>query len=283
MAWFQVSYFSQCLLRSVPLNVLVPADMAVTPEPAVCPEKYKTLYLLHGYSGNYADWLLKARVQEMSQQFNLAIVMMSGNNGMYVDQPHSGIRGSEYIGREVVEFTRKLFPLSDEREDTIIGGLSMGGYGTLYNALKYSEVFGHAIALSAPVELERAFDAPDDMVTGLHREYFEVLFGDLDKIKETDRNLQRMARNKLESGCELPDLYIACGYNDFLVRDNREFAAYLKSIGFPYTYEEGPGTHDWTFWNEYLHRGLCRAVPTGPVIRQSPFWIEYEPIKEGEI
>ena len=283
MAWFQVSCFSECLSRSVSLNVLVPADLIGPEERDKQPEKYKTLYLLHGYSGNFTDWLLKARVQEMSQQFNLAIVMMSGNNGLYIDQPRSGILGSEYIGRELVEFTRKLFPLSDRREDTFIGGLSMGGYGTLYNALKFREVFGHAIALSAPIGLERVMDTPDDMGVGLHRDFFEALLCDLTKINETDRNLELLARNTLESGRDLPDLYIACGYNDMLVRDNRQFAAYLKSIGFPYVYEEGPGTHEWAFWNEYLFRGLCRIIPDGPVILPNPFWIDYEPIKEGDI
>ena len=124
MAWFQVSFFSECLSRSVQLNVLVPSDLIGPPDMIVKPEKYRTLYLLHGYFGNCTDWLLGARVDELSQQFNLVIVMMSGNNGYYVDQPKSGIRGSEFIGRELVDFTRKIFPLSDKREDTIIGGLS---------------------------------------------------------------------------------------------------------------------------------------------------------------
>ncbi len=284
MAWFQVSFFSECLSRSVPLSVLVPSDLIGPPDMIVRPEKYRTLYLLHGYFGNYTDWLLGARVDELSQQFNLVIVMMSGNNGYYVDQPKSGIRGSEFIGRELVDFTRKIFPLSDKREDTIIGGLSMGGYGTLYNAFKYSEVFGHAIALSAPIGLERVTDAskePPEL--GLHPGFFEALHGDLTNIYKTDRNLELLAKTLMDSGRVLPDLYMACGYNDMLAPESRGFRRHLESIGFPHIYEEGPGTHDWQFWNAYLYRGLCHAVPDEPVILPNPFWVEYEPAGEGEM
>lgn len=275
MAWFQVSFLSECLARSVSLNVLIPADTLGLPAQPGTRKKYRTLYLLHGYFGNYSDWLLKGQIQELSEQFDLAIVTMSGTNGFYVDQPKSGIRGSEFIGRELVEFTRRMFPLSDKREDTLIGGLSMGGYGTLYNAFRYSEVFGHAIALSTPIGLERMFGQsaePPEM--GLHSGYYEALHGDLKKVKLTDRNLELFATDLLDSGRELPDLYLACGYNDMLVYENRSFCEYLKSLGFPYFYEEGPGSHEWAFWRDYLRYGLTHAIPEGPIIVPNPFWIE---------
>lgn len=283
MAWFQVSFFSECLSRSVPLNVLIPSD-SLGPVQAETSKKFRTLYLLHGYFGNYSDWLLKGQIQQLSEQFNLAIVTMSGNNGFYVDQPSSGIRGSEFIGRELVEFTRKIFPLSNRREDTIIGGLSMGGYGTLYNAFKYSDIFGHAIALSAPISLDRLKDMSDEPAEmGLHSGYFEALHGDLSKVIDSDRNLELSAKALLESGRVLPHVYIACGYNDMLVPESRKYCAYLKSIGFPHFYEEGPGSHEWPFWNTYLYRGLARVIPEGPFIMKNPFWIEHDSNREGVI
>ena len=42
MAWFQVTYFSQCLSRIVPLNLLIP--QSASPE-----EPCRTLYLLNGF------------------------------------------------------------------------------------------------------------------------------------------------------------------------------------------------------------------------------------------
>lgn len=49
--------------------------------------------------------------------------MPSGENRFYLDDEKSGELYGEFIGKELVEFTRKLFPLSDKREDTFIAGL----------------------------------------------------------------------------------------------------------------------------------------------------------------
>ena len=59
--------------------------------------------------------------------------MPSGDNKFYIDNPDSGEMYGSFIGKELIEFTRKTFPLSQKREDTFIAGLSMGGYGALVN------------------------------------------------------------------------------------------------------------------------------------------------------
>jgi S-formylglutathione hydrolase FrmB len=259
MAWFQVSFFSECLSRSVPLQVLIPADSGEAP--AEGGRLYKTLYLLHGYSGSSCCWLLNGQVNELSGQYDLAVVMMSGSNGFYLDQSYMGGKYSTYVGQELVSFTRKLFPLSHERRDTIIGGMSMGGYGALYNAFRYSGVFGHAISLGGTVNMDRLFgkgltseeEAGQTRLAGTY-------FGDLEKARESDKNPEVAARRLLESGAPLPELYLACGTDDLLCEDNRSFSAYLRSIGFPHIYEEGPGAHEWAVWQTYLERGVLRAL-----------------------
>jgi len=232
------------------------------------------LYLLHGYSGNSDDWLLNSSIAEMSAQFNIAVVMPEGVNGFYVDQPRSGIRGSEYIAKELVAFTRKTFPLSKERGHTLIGGLSMGGYGTLYNALKYGDVFGHAIALSTPVKVLRyeSEHEPKDIEFKQAPGFFEALHGDTAKVYETDRNIALHAKQVLDAGLPVTNLYIACGYNDSLVPENRELHEQLLEIGFPHFYEEGPGTHDWPFFSGFMRRGLVHALGE-PDIPPHPFWV----------
>lgn len=274
MAWFQVSFFSHCHQRSVPLNVILPIDVIGPNQSTGDKTEFRTLYLLHGYMGNYTDWLLNAQVQEISLQYNLAIVMPSGNNSFYVDQPHSGMNGSQFIAKELVEFTRTAFPLSRKAEDTIIGGLSMGGYGTLYNALSHGDVFGHAIALSTPVNAYKGEDpnaAPD---MGLTRGFFEALHGDLSKVEESDRNIARLAATVLAEKRPVTNLYIACGYNDKLVHENRELHEALDAAGFPHFYEEGPGTHEWAFWNAYLRRGLEQTLSIEAAPFENPFWTE---------
>jgi S-formylglutathione hydrolase FrmB len=274
MAWLQVNFQSNSLLRNTALHIVVPAEAppGAPPRP-IAP--FKTLYLLHGLMGDAADWLVNAQIAELAQQFNLAVVMPSGDNSFYMDHASSTEQYSAFIGKEVVEFTRALLPLSRKREDTLIGGLSMGGYGALYNGLRWNETFGHVIALSSALIMETAAnlrDAPDPL--GLNRAYYETIFGDLAAYPASERHLYNLAQ-KVRDGGTPPDLYFACGWNDVLVHDNRKFAKRLETIGLPHTYEEGAGTHEWAFWNAYLRRGLARLYPVPEAdTRLSPFWID---------
>ena len=104
-------------------------------------KEYKTLYLLHGLLGNYTDWVTRTRIQEWAEAKNLVVVMPSGDNSFYVDQEVKNNDFGIFIGTELIEVTRKMFHLSNRRDDTFIAGLSMGGFGALRNGLKYYSKF----------------------------------------------------------------------------------------------------------------------------------------------
>jgi S-formylglutathione hydrolase FrmB len=283
MAWLQVNFFSTSLMHGVPLNVLLPAEYLPPAQPgeeAPALPRFKTLYLLHGFMGGYNDWLHGTQINEMAQQFGIAVVMPSGDNSYYVDQPKSGLRYGEFVGKELVEFTRRMFPLlSDKREDTIIGGLSMGGYGAMRAALRYPETFGHCIALSSAVPSETAKGVTDEPnYIGVTRSFYETLFGDPDHIEGTDNDCAELARRILAENKPVPDLYFACGYNDALGVYNRVLHEKFENMGFKHVYEEGPGTHEWAFWNLFLRRGLSHALGARDFNFQNPFWVDnYDP------
>ena len=99
---------------------------------------WPTLYLLHGYTGNQVDWLYRSDIEKWAMQHGYAVIMPSGGNSFYLDNETTGERYGVFIGEELVEVTRKMFPLSHKREDTVIAGLSMGGYGAIRNGLRYA-------------------------------------------------------------------------------------------------------------------------------------------------
>ena len=56
MALIQMELMSQSLMRTVPVNVILPADKMTLPGmPKRADKPYKTLYLLHGVFGSYID------------------------------------------------------------------------------------------------------------------------------------------------------------------------------------------------------------------------------------
>ena len=244
MAWFQLSFYSACLQHSTQLNVLIP-DRAGLNGPC------RTLYLLNGYRGDHTDWLLNTDVNGMTSVYNCAIVMPGGENSSYVDHPVSGVKYGEFVGKELVEFTRKVFPvLSHKREDTAISGLSMGGYGALRNGLKYADTFGYVMPLSF------GMNGPEGVKDEQGKVRFEAKYGPLEAWDTSDNNPVYLAKTLLTSGKTLPQLYIACGYNDRLCEGNRKYHHELEAMGFPHVYEEGPGSHEWATWRWALPRAL---------------------------
>ena len=258
MAFIQMNLLSKTLMRTVPVNVILPVDKMVFPGMPVREDKpYKTLYLLHGVFGNYTDWVCGSRIQRFAEENDLVVIMPSGDNAFYVDQPAGNNFYGEFIGKELVEVTRKMFPLSRKREDTFIGGLSMGGFGALRNGLKYSDTFGCIISLSGALHLEemasRTKDAPFFLES---RSYAEACFGDLAKVLDSDKNPRWLVKELKKAGKELPKIYMACGDQDHLLPVNKDMAAFLKEQGAEVTFEIGPGNHEWDFWDAYIKKAI---------------------------
>lgn len=256
MALIQVNFMSKSLLRTVPVNVILPVDKLTFPGMPEREEKpYKTLYLLHGVFGNYTDWISGTCIQRWAEEKNLAVVMPSGDNMFYVDQKGSNNYYGEFIGRELVEITRKMFPLSRKKEDTFIAGLSMGGYGAIRNGLKYHDTFGCIAGLSSAIIVGDIDKRTDDTPFFLEsRSYAESIFGNLSKVKSSDMNPEWLVDQLCAEGAELPRIFLACGTEDSLLEVNRRMRDYMTSAGIELTYEEGPGAHEWDFWNRYIKK-----------------------------
>ena len=248
MALLQVNYLSLSLFRTVTLNVILPSDKAEADKSGYCipkDHKFKTLYLLHGLLGYYNGWLSNTRIQRLAEEKNLAVVMPSGDNSFYVDGITPNSNYGKFIGEELVEVTRKMFPLSDKREDTFIGGLSMGGFGALRNGLKYADTFSHIIALSAAVHILEEDPQLIKNESGV--------FGDLEEARKSDKNPLMAMNTILVEGKEKPKIYMACGSNDHLYINNRKYRDILTENGFNVTYSEVPGAaHTWDFWDDQI-------------------------------
>lgn len=254
MALIQVNYLSECLMRTVPVNVILPVDKLTFPGMPKREEKpYKTLYLLHGIFGNYTDWVSGTKIQRWAEEKDLAVVMPSGDNMFYVDQEDSHNFYGEFIGKELVDMTRKMFPLSRKREDTYIAGLSMGGYGALRNGLKYSETFGCIASLSGAMVVDHIAERTDDVPFFIDsRSFARSIFGDLDKAEESDKNPKWLVKKLKEEGKDIPRIYLTCGLQDSLLEANQEMRDFLKEQGADVTYTEGEGAHEWDFWNRSI-------------------------------
>lgn len=258
MAQVQVNFISNMLLRTVTVNIIVPLDKIPLLEQEKREDKpFKTLYLLHGIYGNYTDYISGTRIQRWAEENNLVVVMPSGENQYYTDKDEGQEYYGRFIGQELVEFTRKMFPLSTKKEDTFIAGLSMGGYGALINGLKYSDTFGYIGAFSPGLVLEDIVNQTDLLKDfGWTGSFYDRALGKRETLLGSDRDYKFLIKELISKRKEIPNLYFAIGTEDFLYGSLEDYLKFLTENKVKFTYEEGPGEHDWDFWDCYLKRFL---------------------------
>ncbi len=266
MAVFQFSFYSTSLSRSTDITAVVPAEAPMFPGMPENKEPLKLLVLLHGYSGAHYDWLRGTTIEQLATMHHIAIVCPSGENSFYVDDNVRGALYEQYIAKELPAFVRRVFNnISDKREDTFIGGLSMGGYGAIRNGFKHADAFGGILAFSSALITDGISQMPDEPQPtppgqgggmGMSPSYFIHTFGKPSKIMGSDVDPKALAKKLVDEGAEKPKLYMACGAEDFLIEPNRDLHKYLTDIGYEHYYVEGHGTHSWEYWGEHIIKSL---------------------------
>jgi len=255
----QGSFMSETLERQVGFTAILPLD-PYGPE-AMRDTPLRTLYLLHDYMGSGPFWLTNYAVGKLSAMNNAAIIMPDGENHFYTDDDLFGYGWGRFVGEELVSYTRRVLPLSEKREDTVIGGFSMGGYGALLNGLRYRETFGKVVALAGALLTDEEADvnglAPDGHGTDLYRS----IFGDPAKVRGSHHDPAALAEQAVKAGGPLPDIFLAVGKEDSLRPVNLRFRDRLDAMGYPsFTFEEGAGGHDFDFAETFLFRGLEKVL-----------------------
>lgn len=267
MALLQVHYLSEAIKRIVTFHMFLPNDVQdefKEGNPHYLRET-KTLYLLHGYTGNTTDWVSGSDTMELSRKYNLAIVMPSGENSFYIDRKPTGQAYETYISKELRAYVSTTFGLSDKKEDVFIGGLSMGGFGALRLGIRYSERYCAAFGLSSALIMDEVSRLTPEDADGFalqlaNYEYYHEIFGDLKKVKESIYNPEFLVKENKRKGKKTLPLFVACGTEDALIENNRRFRDFLLEQGENVVYYESTGMHNWKFWNEYLEPAIVWAL-----------------------
>lgn len=249
MAHLVVDYYADALGVQARMHVLLPQRLAAG--------KAKTLYLLHGMSDDEGTWMRRTSIERYAEEKGLAVVMPDGGLGWYTDM-YRGLAWFKFISGELPALCRRFFPiLSDKREDTYIGGNSMGGYGALKCALRAPRTFSRVISLSG------ALDAADTAINNTvpaTRRYWEDVFGPAEDVSGSENDLFAAA-TALTDPALRPRIYMWCGTEDFLYAQNTRMRDHLRALGYDLTYEESPGDHQWQYWDKKIAGALDWLLP----------------------
>ncbi|MCF0241868.1 MAG: alpha/beta fold hydrolase [Treponema sp.] len=249
MAHFNIKFYSNCLNRPVPLEVIIPNDPRADFEgkiPIVDKKNMKCIFLLHGYTGDGGNWI----PEHLLAKYNAAVVCPSCENSFYLDGISTAHKFQTFVGEELVNFIRDTFGLALTPEKTFTMGMSMGGFGALHTALAYPKTFGKCVGLSSALIVHGiAHMKPEDKNPVANYEYYRECFGDLETVEERDVNPEVLATKLKSSGETLPKIYMACGTEDFLLEPNRAMHRFLTETGIDHVYLEDKGNHDMDFWS----------------------------------
>jgi len=212
-------------------------------------KKHPVLYLLHGMSDDHTIWLRRTSIERYVSELGLAVVMPAVNRSYYADMA-SGPKYWTFISEELPRLVHSFFPISEKREETFAAGLSMGGYGAFKLGLRQPERFAAVASLSGALDAAFLYEKWPERTQEM-----QSIFGN--ELRGTDNDLLHVSAKLAKSKQPKPLLFICCGTEDFLYNDNIRFRDHIRKLkAYKLHYEEGPGAHEWGYWDTNIQKVL---------------------------
>ncbi|AYD49339.1 alpha/beta hydrolase [Arachidicoccus soli] len=228
-----ISVYSQAMSRNVKSVIVLPQGYSND-------TKYPVVYLLHGFSGNYSDWITKVpAIKDYADQYHFIIVCPDGGfAGWYFDSPiEKNNQYETYITKELLHWVDKHYSTINNRKGRAILGLSMGGHGALFLAFKHQDLYGATGSMSGAVD-----------ITGLANSFgIAELLGPYSKFPQRWKEHSVIGLTNLLVNDSLK-IIIDCGASDFLYQENLALHKKLLYDKIDHDFLTRPGSHTWEYW-----------------------------------
>lgn len=205
---------------------------------------FPVVYLLHGYGGWYSNWITRApELKNYADEYQTIIVCPDGNTGSwYFNSPvDSTYKYETHLAEEVVSYIDSHYKTIADKNHRAITGLSMGGHGALYLALRHPDIFGAAGSMSGGVDLNES------------KNKFEIVKRIGDTLTHAKEWHDMTVINLIENYTTTPvKIIFDCGNKDIFIKGNRSLHQKMLLLNIPHTYTERPGEHNWDYWKGSL-------------------------------
>ena len=228
-----MQFMSKALRRHVTYTVLLPDGEHVGPGP------YPVLYQLHGSSDDHSAWLNMSNLVRYVRDLPLIVVLPDGGISSWANlTPHEHYE--DFLMNDLAKHLRDTFPVRAGK--WAIGGLSMGGFGSMRLGLKYPDrfcsIWSHSGAFSTIDERRKRYEN-EGMANIVDLEDLDV-YALVDKLDPKT----------------MPKISFDCGTEDRLIESNRRLHKYLTDHDIPHTYKEHPGAHTWDYWDTHVPEAI---------------------------
>jgi putative tributyrin esterase len=222
------------IIPSKIMNKAFKATIITPKEYRNCSDNFSTVFLLHGYSGDYSVWSKIVPLDSYSDAYHVIIVCPDGDfNSWYINSPvKRNSKFETYISQEVVAFVDSAFRTWANPSGRAIIGTSMGGHGATTLLALHPDIFCGAGSISGIMDLSEFPNEWDiSAVLGPYAANHELW------ISSSFFRLLENLRGKKKA------IVLDCGISDFALKGNRKTHEKLISLGIPHDYYERPGTH----------------------------------------
>ncbi|HKG60195.1 MAG TPA: alpha/beta hydrolase family protein [Pyrinomonadaceae bacterium] len=250
-----VRFQSKLINTTLPYNVILPADYQTSRA-----TRYPVLYLLHGLTGHYDDWVARTNIADYAADYRMIVIMPEANDSWYTDSAIVATDKYEtYILKELIPDVQQRYRTIEARYGRAIAGLSMGGYGAIKFGLKSPAMFVFAASMSGAVGVTRLADKeiPDSWRESM--KHFGAAGNETRNVNDLFEILRKLTAARVAS---LPYFYFDCGTEDspLIFPYNRELAALMFDKKIPHEFRELPGDHSWAYWDQQVQEILKIAA-----------------------
>ncbi len=213
-------------------------------------QSYPVLYLLHGNNGTRHDWVRQGKIQATADALIASgdippaiIVMPDAAASWLVDRRE---KMETALIRDLIPDVERNYRTVRTRDGRLIGGLSMGGYGSLRFALKYPEMFAAAALLSPAI-----YDPVPPMNSGARR--VGIFGADFEESVWRSLNYPTLWDAYLAKKTPVA-MYINSGDDDefFIEAEAVKLYSLLRANQQPAELRIVNGAHTWAVWESTI-------------------------------
>lgn len=251
---------SEIMGKEVRYSVFLPAGYDVSER------RYPVVYLLHGYTDDETGWIQFGEANIIAQDAinarkipPMILVMPDGGVSFYINDYKGMVRWEDMFVKEFIPYIDRTYRTRPEKQYRGIAGLSMGGYGSLVNAMRHPDLFTACAAFSAGVWT-------DEQMVSHPQERWDREYGKLygENLRGRDRltdhwkqySVINMAETQPASQLKKVRYWIDCGDDDFLTIGNATLHILMTRRRIPHEYRVRDGAHSWVYWRNGLEKGL---------------------------
>lgn len=248
----QIHFDSQLLGKEMHATIYLPPDYSTD-------VRYPVLYLFHGYGGSHGDYFTYLHLDAVADRLLqkdvihplIMVAPQYGNSFGVNSKPGEGQDPGgvsigpyeDYLIQEVIPYIDTHYSTQASKTGRYIGGISMGGYASLYLGLTHHDLFSKIGAHSAALWTYSSND--------LYTNQRDWLYAN-ERLRDIRDPFRLAASDNLKD----LKIYLDAGREDPLAEIDYEFYTQLRNMDADVTWASTPGGHDPGYWSGQLEAYL---------------------------